>query len=591
MPPTASPASHGDNGSTMYDVAIIGGGPGGSTASALLKKYNPNLRIVVLERETFPREHVGESQLPAIGAVLHEMGVWDKVEAAGFPVKLGATYTWGRTTEPWVFGFIPMNEVKDDPRPAKFEGWRRRVALQVDRARYDTILLRHAADMGVEVREGVRVVKVRSEQAKSGTRVTGFELDDGTVVAARYYIDASGNAAIMRRQLGIGVDAPTLLRNVAFWDYWSRPGLNESLLETKAIRVQIRSLGYGWIWYIALSNDRTSVGLVCNAEYYKESGKRPEEIYRESLAKEAQISRLLTGATSENEVRSTTDWSYVADEACGPNWFLVGECLGFADPILAAGLTLTHTCAQHCAYTILELDRGRHEATWLLQQYRSTQTKRVRQHMKFAEYWYAANGIFSDIHENCTKIAEASGLKLSPAEAFRWLSNGGIDDHLGQFSIGGLTVGSVKQTQARFSLEGDGVGEYTIDDMNVFTLNLMGATRTHVAHPHDGVIEKVAAYTRGVNTLPEFGIYKLMLDVLKKHKAAHEIMGALREAARNGPAGEGHLIVQQAMYCLETMVTNGWVKCSNVPGQPSLKLTAPLEGQIVFSEKLGPPKA
>lgn len=75
------------------DVAIIGGGPSGSTVSALLSKYNPDLSVMIIEKAKFPREHVGESQLPGISAILDEMGVWDKVEAANFPIKLGASFT------------------------------------------------------------------------------------------------------------------------------------------------------------------------------------------------------------------------------------------------------------------------------------------------------------------------------------------------------------------------------------------------------------------------------------------------------------------------------------------------------------------
>src|SRR4051812_18370653 len=87
-------------GRTMEcDVAIIGGGPAGSTAATLLKKYNPSLRVSIFERETFPRDHIGESLLPPISAILDEMGCWDKIEAADFPIKLGATYRWGKKPE------------------------------------------------------------------------------------------------------------------------------------------------------------------------------------------------------------------------------------------------------------------------------------------------------------------------------------------------------------------------------------------------------------------------------------------------------------------------------------------------------------
>src|SRR5688572_29327694 len=123
------------------DVAIIGGGPGGSTTGSLLKKYRPTLKVCIFEKEKFPREHIGESQLPPIGDVLAEMGCWDKVEAANFPIKIGATFRWGRTPELWDFEFLPLKDFKPEARPAKYEGQRRQTAWQVERAIYDDILL------------------------------------------------------------------------------------------------------------------------------------------------------------------------------------------------------------------------------------------------------------------------------------------------------------------------------------------------------------------------------------------------------------------------------------------------------------------
>ncbi|HXH60569.1 MAG TPA: tryptophan 7-halogenase, partial [Fimbriimonadaceae bacterium] len=182
---------------TDYDVAVIGGGPGGSTIGTLLKKYSPDTSVVIFERDKFPRDHVGESQLPAVCKVLAEMDCWDKVEAAGFPIKIGATYKWGDTDDLWDFEFYPAKEFKDEPRPAMYKGQRTQTAFQVDRADYDKILLDHAAAMGCEVREETNVKKVLTDDDK----VTGFELDDGSVVTARYYIDSSGAPAIMRRTL------------------------------------------------------------------------------------------------------------------------------------------------------------------------------------------------------------------------------------------------------------------------------------------------------------------------------------------------------------------------------------------------------
>ena len=133
-----------------FDVAIIGGGPAGSTCSTLLKKYNPSLKVLVVERERFPREHIGESQLPPITPVLEEMGVWDKVEAANFPIKIGATYRWGSSPDLWDFEFIPAKYFVSQERPSKLTAQRRMLAFQVERAIYDKILLDHARECGVD---------------------------------------------------------------------------------------------------------------------------------------------------------------------------------------------------------------------------------------------------------------------------------------------------------------------------------------------------------------------------------------------------------------------------------------------------------
>lgn len=576
--------------SGLFDVVIIGGGPGGSTVGSLLRKYNPGLKVLILERERFPRDHVGESQLPPIGRVLDEMGAWEKVEAAGFPVKLGATYTWGKTTEPWVFGFIPDSEIRDTPRPGKYEGWRARVALQVDRAIYDDILLKHAGEMGCVVRQGVRIAKVHQEATPAGPRVTHLETESGERITGRHYVDASGNAAVIRRQLGVEVDAPQVLRNIAFWDYWDRPGLNEALLSRKTVRVQIRSLGYGWIWYIALSNDRTSVGLVCNAEYYKASGKRPEEIYHESLAKEPSVRALLDGARHRGKVESTTDWSYVAKRAYGPNWFLCGECLGFADPILAAGLTLTHTCAEHLACTILELERGQQDPGWLREQYEEIQQRRVRQHIRFAEYWYSANGLFTDVLDNCAKIADSAGLSLSPRDAFRWLSHGGIDDHLGQFAIGGLGLSGVKAVQHRLMhTEGEAVA-CDIDGATHLRLNLAGATQTTMAAPGMGRVQKISVLDREGVRLPLVGHYLTIKEVLSQESASERVVGALKQSLARKHPGEANLgpVFGQAMQALEAMAAQGWVECERRPGGTAIRMSIPKEGEIIYSERSGP---
>ncbi len=575
------------------DVAIVGGGPGGITVASFLKKYQPDLKVLIVEREAFPRDHVGESQLPPISKVLHEMGAWEKIEAAKFPIKLGASYTWGKTTEPWVFGFIPPADIGSMDRPGRYEGWRTRVAFQVDRAKYDAILLDHARSLGVEVLQPARVAKVKFGDS-GDKRIQSLQLEDGETIQARYYVDASGGAAIIRRQLGIEVDAPSLLKNVAFWDYWSGSGLNNSLLEKGTVRVQIRSVSFGWVWYIALSNDRTSVGLVCNAQYYKQSGQSPEELYVRAIAEAPSIDDLLTNASREGKLSATTDWSYVAKQSYGENFFLVGESLGFADPILAAGLTLTHTCAQHCAYTILDLDRGQKDRQWLLDQYHQTQTRRIRQHIKFAEYWYSANGLFTDILDNCAAIAQQSGLEMTPQEAFRWLSHGGVDDIPGQFVIGGLGLSGIKSVQKRFMHCETEEVRYLIDGKNTFDLDLAGAQQESMALPLDGQVQAVPVLVRGTARFPITGYYAQVFAALQQQRYIDGILKSIQQsiASVGLPTGISFSDVINGVFsCLESMVAQGWVRASFTDGRPALGMKTPDEGDIVYTERLGPASA
>ncbi len=417
------------------DVAIIGGGPGGSTCAGLLKKYAPDLRVTLFERERFPRDHIGESQLPMISGILNELGCWDAVEAANFPIKIGATYRWGNSDRLWDFEFMPLKHYREEQRPRPWSHQTRQLVLQVDRAVYDQILLDHAAGLGTEVYSPMAVRQAHGD----GNRVVGLKLADGRQVKARHYVDASGNAGILRRALGVDVEVPTKLQNVAFWDYWEQ-GEWAMQYPGGATRVLILSIGCGWIWYIPLSDTRVSIGFVCPRDTYSARGQSKEALYTWALQQEPLIAQLTRNANRTGQVRATRDWSFVADRTAGDNWFLVGESAGFADPILAAGMTLTHTAAREAAYTILELERGELAAPWLRASYDDNQRTRIRQHIRFADFWYSANGVFTDLQAYTREIARDAGLDLTPEQAFQWLGTGGFThDSVGQVALGGWT--------------------------------------------------------------------------------------------------------------------------------------------------------
>jgi len=548
-----------------FDVAIIGGGPAGSTVGCLLKKYNPDLNVAILERERFPRDHVGESLLPPISPILIEMGCWDKVEAAEFPIKIGATLRWGKNPELWDFEFFPAESFKEEPRPAKFEGQRRLTAFQVDRAIYDDILLNHAAEMGCEVRQGVKVARVLRE----GDHVSRLELESGDVVTARHYVDASGNSGILRKAMDVRCEYPSTLQNIAIWDYWQNAEW-AIRIGVGATRIQVRSIAYGWLWFIPLGPTRTSVGLVIPAEHFKKLGKRPEEVYKEALSEEEALTALLKNATSEGRLQTTRDWSFLAEKQAGSNWFLVGESAGFADPILSAGVSMAQLGAQQAAYTILECDRQTLDPGWLKEQFGKRQARRISTHISFADYWYTTNAQFKDLKEFTAELARANGLELSPDKAWRWLAQGGFIDEDLTVGAGGFNLLSIRSS-AEFLT--DLATDSPLEEKNVLVLDLAGATWQDGAAYAEGRVVKAPCYVREGKVLPLRGHFGVLVQLLQRESRLPQIVEMISQMAKQRSGDPAAMtFLSMLPEALEGMIRDGWIQASYDPKLPRARL-------------------
>ena len=560
----------------MYDVAIVGGGPVGSTAATLLKKYEPELRVLVLEKEIFPRDHIGESMLQPICSILNEMGVWEEVEAAGFPIKIGASYTWGRDSDRWDINFYPIERWRDEPRPAKFEGQRLHTAFQVDRSRYDKILLDHAQSHGAEVRQGARVDEVLVKD----DRIEGLKLSGGETVTAQYYIDGSGTMALFRRALGIGIDPNLELRNIAIWDYWR--GADWAVeIEGGATRIQVRSLPYGWIWFIPIGGDRTSIGVVCPAEYYKQAGLSAEELYSKSLEGQPEIWKLLRRARPEGRLTTCRDWSHLADRIVGENWFLGGEAAGFADPILSAGMTLAHQSGREAAYTILELRRGEHAPTWLRQRYDTKNRGTIRQHIQFAKYWYAANSCFTELKEHCAGIAHEAGLNLDPQAAWNWIGLGGFATESEILAVAGsFDPAGIKKLIELFDPE-KRKASWLIDGYNLFKLDLRGAKTERIGVLADGRIFAPPCYVRDGRRLPVAGVYGHIIGILRQTSELATMVGLIDKIVLRDSPNDSVVTrecIRVAYFeALEVMAQAGWIERKVDDKHPTLNMGDPAD--------------
>lgn len=541
-----------------YDVAIVGGGPSGSTVGTILKMYAPDLSVAILERDVFPRDHIGESLLPPIGPILNEMGVWDQIEAADFPIKVGATYRWGKHSELWDFDFLASEAFIEEPRPAKFRGQRTLTAFQVERAKYDEILLNRSAELGCDVRQGTKVAKVHTE----GDRITGLELASGDRVTANHYVDASGNVGILRRALDIPTDYPTTLRNIAVWDYWQNADWAVKI-GVGGTRIQIMSLGWGWIWFIPMGPTRTSIGLVIPVDYYKSSGLKPADLYAKAIAEEPRIAELLTNATSEGKFETTKDWSFLAQRHYGENWFLVGECAGFADPILSAGVTMAHVSARQLGYTIAEIERGQYDKEWLKKQFELGQKERILTHIRFGDYWYTANAQFTDLQAFTAELAKEAGLDLTPQKAWAWIAQGGFITSDLRIGTGGFDIPSTLKIGEFLS---DMDVTLAIEKNNVFRLDLEGAKQEEIAVYHQGRVYKERCYVRGERILPLYSQVGMVVEMLQKEPRFPYVMTQLRKMAERSP------FVAQAIHVvpevIEAMISDGWLKASYDPSMP-----------------------
>ncbi|MFO0941405.1 MAG: hypothetical protein U0930_11620, partial [Pirellulales bacterium] len=183
------------------------------------------------------------------------------------------------------------------------------------------------------------------------------------------------------------------------------------------------------------------------------------------------------------------------------------------------------------------------------------------------------------------------GLQLTPQEAFRWLSHGGVDDIPGQFVIGGLGLSGIKSVQKRFTHNQTDDVRYLIDGMNTFNLDLNGAQKETMALPFEGEVQAVPVFVRGSARFPITGYYAQVFAALQQHRFIDGILRSIQQSVSGSglPTGISFSdMIAGVFSCLESMVAQGWVRASFTEGRPALAMSTPDEGDIVYTENLGP---
>ncbi len=324
------------------DVAVIGGGPGGSTAATFL--VDAGLRVTLFERETFPRFHVGESLMPATLYLLDRLGAREAVEAAGFLRKYGASFYDQTLDHGHTFYFL-----KDRPWPD--------YSYEVPRAEFDTILLENARKHGVDVRQPALVEDVAFD--RDGATLTVAADGERRTVRAGFVVDASGRDGFLATRVGRRRRVPNLGKVALFAHFRGAhryPGKDEG-------NIRIFVFDDGWFWWIPLANDVTSVGAVLHAKTVRAWAGDTEGLYAEMIARGRPVADGLRGAERIGGLHRTANFAYVNEPVIGDRHLMIGDAIAFTDPIFSGGVFIAMRSGQLAAEAIARAFRdGRFEA-------------------------------------------------------------------------------------------------------------------------------------------------------------------------------------------------------------------------------------
>ncbi len=327
---------------SAYDVIVIGGGPAGSTVGALVAENGYN--VLVLERSTFPRFHVGESLIPETYWTFKRLGVLDQLRQSAFQKKYSVQFVNENGTESAPFYF-------DDYNPHECsQTW------QVWRDDFDQMLLQNVAAKGAVVRTDAQVMDVMfdGDQA-TGVRVRfATDKDKNTrTINCQVVVDASGQSAFLASRLGLKITDPRLKKG-SIWTYFRGAYRNSGRDEGATIILQTKGKK-SWFWYIPLANDTVSVGVTGGMNYMLARGRGcAADIFNQELQRCPGMAQRLQNATRCKDFFTTKDFSYKAGKAAGPGWLLVGDAFGFIDPVYSTGVFLALKSGEFAADAILE---------------------------------------------------------------------------------------------------------------------------------------------------------------------------------------------------------------------------------------------
>lgn len=394
----------------MKDVIIIGGGPAGVVCGSILQQHG--IDVLLLERDQHPRHHIGESMQPATFELLElHLGVKEKLKKQGYANKFGAVYIWGEDREPWSILFDERLEARvDQLTEAELLSGGFEQAWQVHRSTFDAILFEAAVQRGLKTLQ-----RTVHEVCFEKNRAVGVRLDDGSELRARLIIDATGQRCLLGRQLRL-VEQAEDLQSVATYAYYRRAG---GLPPPLGRHVQyVVSIPEGWIWFIPISEDLTSIGVVTQKKLSPEHFEAL--LQRHEIPLDRAERAELDGSA---EIRYARDWSYSCSRFCGPGYILIGDAACFVDPILSGGIDFAIRGGANAAMAVLQsladpsTEQQHHQA------YERRHRQEYKAYLRMARYWYGNNRNVDGFFWQAWEELEP-GQVSTPLRAFVYLTSG-----------------------------------------------------------------------------------------------------------------------------------------------------------------------
>ena len=320
------------------DVAVVGGGPAGSTVSTLLAQKG--LKVRLFERDAFPRFHIGESLIPETYWVFQRLNMLEKMKKSAFVKKYSVQFVnaAGKMSAPFYF---------DENKPGEqSQTW------QVIRSEFDAMMLDNAREHGVNVRQPARVLEVVFE----GDRAVGVKVQKegggSEVIRAKVVVDASGQSTMLQNKFKLRLWDPVLNKG-AIWTYWEGAYRDAGKDEGATVVIQTPNKA-GWWWYIPQHDNTVSIGVVAPFDYLFKGRGSHEEVFNEEMAQSPEVQKRLATGKRAAGYFATKDYSYRSSKVAGDGWVLIGDAFGFLDPLYSSGVLLALKSGQMAADAIAD---------------------------------------------------------------------------------------------------------------------------------------------------------------------------------------------------------------------------------------------